>query len=172
MKLLTAALLTMMLTRAAEAQQPAPPTCDAPEHRQFDFWLGEWEVVDTAGRTLGRNVITSEQAGCVLHEHWTGAGGVTGESFNIWDRTTRQWHQTWVSATGSLLLLNGAWENGAIVMRGETRGADGRTQQQRITWSPQRDGTVVQHWEASADGTSWQTLFHGIYRKSGGAPGG
>jgi hypothetical protein len=32
---------------------PKPPACIAPEHRQFDFWLGEWEVRGPAGKLVG-----------------------------------------------------------------------------------------------------------------------
>lgn len=157
----------LIATPSLHAQQTPPlPTCEAPEHRQFDFWIGEWVVADSAGRMLGRNTITPAQAGCVLHEQWTGAGGVTGESFNIFDRVTGRWHQTWVSATGTLLLLNGGLEDGSMVLHGETPGADGRVQQQRITWTPRPDGSVIQHWEASADGREWQTVFRGIYRRT------
>ena len=27
-------------------QQPRATQCDAPEYRQFDFWLGDWDVFD------------------------------------------------------------------------------------------------------------------------------
>ena len=27
--------------------------CSGPEHRQFDFWLGDWQVTDTTGAHLG-----------------------------------------------------------------------------------------------------------------------
>ena len=29
---------------AQQAPPPAPPTCEAPEHAEFDFWVGEWDV--------------------------------------------------------------------------------------------------------------------------------
>jgi hypothetical protein len=29
---------------AQETAPPSPNPCSGPEHRQFDFWLGEWEV--------------------------------------------------------------------------------------------------------------------------------
>ncbi len=37
---------------------PAPPKPRA-ESRQFDFWLGEWEVKDTKGNLVGHNRIES-----------------------------------------------------------------------------------------------------------------
>jgi hypothetical protein len=48
---------------AAPAAAPLP-ACDRPEHRQFDFWVGEWDVrpagqPDTAPTPLG-NVVRLE----------------------------------------------------------------------------------------------------------------
>jgi hypothetical protein len=151
------------------AQQAAPPTCTAPEHRQFDFWVGEWEVVDTAGTVLGRNHIVSKLNGCVVHEHWTGARGSNGESFNLYRRDTGRWHQTWVDSSGSLLQLDGGMEGSDMVLRGETRAPDGTARQQRITYSPLEGGRVLQLWETSADGgATWAQTFRGIYRRTGG----
>jgi hypothetical protein len=40
--------------------------CDAPAHREFDFWLGEWEVRTPDGKLAGTNRIEREHDGCVL----------------------------------------------------------------------------------------------------------
>jgi hypothetical protein len=100
----------------------------------------------------------------VLHEQWEGAGGSVGESFNIYDQRSGKWHQTWVDAGGLLLVLDGGMEDGSMVLRGELKGRDGVMRQQRITWTPNEDGSVRQHWENSTDGESWKTAFDGIYR--------
>src|SRR4051812_18772302 len=68
--------------------------CRDPVYRQFDFWIGDWTVKDPGGNTVGRNVITREQEGCLLVEHWTSAQGVqTGTSFNYYDVRDKKWHQ-------------------------------------------------------------------------------
>ena len=152
---------------AVSAQQPAPAPCSSPEYRQFDFWVGDWEVVDTAGTVLGRNRITRMLNDCVVHERWTGARGTSGESFNIYQRTTGTWHQSWVDSGGNLLLLDGALENGTMVLRGETPARGGGTQLNRISYVPNEDGTVRQLWEVSTDrGTTWTVSFNGIYRRA------
>jgi hypothetical protein len=163
----SAAIIAMcLLPLAAAAQSTKPPTCDAPEHRQFDFWLGDWEVTTPDGKPAGRNAITRELNGCVLHERWAGAGGMKGESFNIWDRVSRQWHQTWVSDNGTLLLLNGRFENGVMELTGTSGAASAQTIN-RIRWSSSADGTVRQHWEVSGDGgKTWKTTFDGRYRRA------
>jgi hypothetical protein len=52
-------------------------------------------------------------------------------------------------------------------MRGvRSNPATGKPQQQRITWTPNADGTVRQFWDTSDDdGKTWVVSFDGIYRR-------
>ncbi|MFO1252387.1 MAG: hypothetical protein U1E77_14915, partial [Inhella sp.] len=43
-KPLVLALFAALAMNGAQAQVPAPVACQAAPHRQFDFWLGHWEV--------------------------------------------------------------------------------------------------------------------------------
>jgi hypothetical protein len=158
---LTLFFAVVLLAMGAEvaAQQPQP--CAAPEHRQFDFWVGDWRVTTPDGKHAGDNRIEKVLDGCALHESWQGAGGGRGFSYNAYDRDRKVWHQTWVDRQGNLLLLEGGLRDGAMVLEG----AQGATLN-RITWTSNKDGSVRQHWEASADqGKTWQTAFDGLYRR-------
>jgi hypothetical protein len=154
-----AAALLLLFCAAVNAQ---PRPCTGPEHRQFDFWIGEWSVTTPDGKHAGDNRIEAILDGCAFQESWRGAGGGRGFSYNAYDRERKVWHQTWVDAQGNLLLLEGGVTDGAMVLSGR----QGRTLQ-RITWTPSRDGTVRQLWEASGDeGKAWKVVFDGLYRKS------
>jgi hypothetical protein len=163
--LAVAALLTVPLAAggSAHAQQPQQPRCDAPEYRQFDFWIGEWEVTGQDGRVLGRNRITRILDGCVLLEEWIGAGGGTGKSMNAWDRTSGTWRQTWLDNGGGRLELSGGLQGAIMVLSNEAPGPDGAVVHQRLTFEPTDDG-LRQHWQRSTDGgQTWTTLFDGQY---------
>ena len=161
--MIVACVLASDATLSAQGQPPQ--RCSAPEHQEFDFWIGSWEVVDTAGKPAGRNRITRELGGCVLHEQWTGAGGGSGSSFNIYDAASGRWHQTWVDSSGTLLLLDGGLrEDGAMVLEGERPAADGGTVRNRITWTREGADNVRQLWEVTEDGTTWRVVFNGLYR--------
>lgn len=168
--LLFAALFVLPVQQGAppppQPPRPAPPTCDGAEHRQFDFWIGDWAVT-VNGKPAGTNRIELAQKGCVLIEHWTGAGGNTGTSLNFYDRRTRQWHQVWIDSGGNVLRLAGGLQGEAMVMGSATVTLpNGTSQTHRITWSRQPDAAVRQHWETSADaGKTWTTAFDGMYRK-------
>lgn len=175
MNRLIVVLLCLPLAAVAWQESPdqaaAPPAgCNSPEHRQFDFWAGEWEVTQN-GQPAGHNRIEVIQGGCVLQENWTSAtAGFTGTSFNTWSPQRGQWHQTWVDTSGTLLLLDGGLVDGSMVLSGERPGADGATVSDRITWTPNEDGSVRQHWETSRNGQDWATVFDGLYVRTKGDP--
>lgn len=157
-----------VLPVVAAAQTPGTPTqCASEQYRQFDFWLGEWRVHNPRGQLQGTNRIEKIEGGCVLQEHWTGASGSTGTSFSMYDFTRGVWHQTWVSGT-QLLVIEGAFAAGRMVLSGETVGQGGVVTHNRITWTPVSRDTVTQVWDTSPDGKTWNTVFNGIYTR--GAP--
>ena len=156
----TLALLAALAACAStEAPKPAPPPCTAPEYRQFDFWLGDWDVIDPAGKLVGRNEITSVHNGCVVFESWRGNGGVTGMSFNLYDPERKKWRQSWVDSTGGVLELEGAFADGRMVLVSAPSSS-------RVIWQRLPDGRVRQLWEKSGDGgNTWKTAFDGYYSK-------
>lgn len=153
---------------AVVAQQPGPrPTCDSTAHRAFDFWVGDWVVTDSAGTTrYGINEITNTEHGCILHEHWTGEGGGSGQSFNYYDRERGQWEQLWVNSTGFVLRLAGNMVDGAMVLQGNQKLPGTDVQLQEIRWTPQPDGRVRQTWRQSSDSSAtWTVAFDGWYAR-------
>lgn len=161
--------LALVLEPTALRAQGGPPGCRTSMHRQFDFWIGEWTVTDSSGtRLLGRNRITLEDSGCIIHEQWTSNGtpASTGQSLNAYDLRTRQWGQDWVGSGGEVLHLRGGLVNGRMVLEGDGLSPAGAPQRERVTWTPLPDGRVRQFWESSTDGgKSWSVSFDGWYRK-------
>jgi hypothetical protein len=159
--MLAAVALAASTPLPAGAADPPPPPCRAPEHRQFDFWLGHWDVFLPDGTRAGENLIEAVLDGCVLRESWQGRGGLNGTSLNAYDTSDQRWHQTWVDNRGGRLELAGALRDRSMVL---VSGAPGEGTQQRITWTPQADGSVRQLWESSTDGgKSWTVAFDGRY---------
>lgn len=155
----------MILGLAAAAWAQNSP-CDGEHKGQFDFWVGEWNVFDPSGTKVGENSIQPLFGGCVLQENWVGSDGSKGSSFNFYNPQTKMWEQFWVWQAGNTLHLRGGLIEGSMVLRGETKTQNGKTVNNRITWSANPDGSVRQHWEGSRDGgKTYSTLFDGIYKK-------
>jgi len=157
----------MVSSTAAQDDTNAPakqPPCSGPEHRQFDFWLGEWEVTAN-DKVAGSSKITSILGGCVIFEEWKSASPYAGKSFNRFDPETKTWSQIWVDSTGGILKLVGEYKDGKMILQGEHINA-GEAVIDRITWTNNEDGTVRQVWEKSKDnGQSWNAVFDGLYRQ-------
>lgn len=150
------------------AQQGCPPGCTTPEFRQFDYWVGSWNVSDSAGGTpYGTNDVTLEENGCVVHEHWAGSRGGTGQSFNYFDPRTKIWQQDWVASNaGSSLHLIGHLEGNTMVLEADVPGPNGTTVHHKAMWIPEADGRVRQYWRSTTDGgRTWSVVFDGWYKK-------
>ena len=160
------AAIGVLSSSVAQAQTPPPPGCPAEVRRQFDFWVGNWDVT-VAGKPAGVNRIEKILEGCALLENWQGVGGMSGKSVNFYDPRRERWHQTWVDDRGGSLGLDGAFAGGKMVLTGTKKDpATGKTTIDRITWTPLPADQVRQVWETSTDdGKSWTVAFDGLYTR-------
>jgi len=101
--------------------------CTAPEYRQFDFWLGNWDAHRTDNNALsGTDVITQRLDGCAVEESWN--DGWRGRSLNVYDASIQRWTQFWVYTGGGAftpLLLQGGFADGEMEMRYDRTSAAG-----------------------------------------------
>lgn len=149
------------------------PCAHLAENRQFDFWVGEWNVRAPEGSPAGQSSITVENGDCWIHEHWVSAVMGKGESFNFYNPTTKKWHQTWVDDQGGIAEFDGEFRDGAMRMEGYRQGMANDRIPARLTLTPQQDGTVRQLGENSTDGgKTWTVLYDFVYARKDGAAGG
>lgn len=160
------AALALLGASQSSGQSSTVKPCNDNAFRQFDFWIGEWEVYDASGKRAGRNAITSEEDGCVLIERWQSATGGTGVSMNHYDPMAAQWKQHWVGL-GLILEMSGGLNDGSMRMEGPLQYvAANRVTLLRGVWTPLPDGRVRQHFlESSDDGKTWNEWFDGYYSK-------
>jgi tetratricopeptide (TPR) repeat protein len=138
------------------------------KNREFDFWLGDWDVRDPAGNKVGDSHVELMLGDCVLLESWTSASGSSGKSFNLWDAGRKQWRQTWVDDSGQMHIYIGDTRDGAMVFDGELYDQKGQKNVLRMTFTPLTGGKVRQLLESSTDGgKTWTTGFDGTYVRKG-----
>jgi hypothetical protein len=170
------AAATLTWTPGVRAQNPTPPSCEELEvHRQWDFWVGTWDVVvnDSTRTPAGTNTIEPLHRGCVLQESWTSVAGGTGSSMNFYDGARGVWRQVWVAPAYVIEIEGGLDDDGAMVLEGELRTfVTGRTSPFRGTWTELEDGVVNQRFEIGDPETgAWSVWFDGLYlRREEGAP--
>jgi hypothetical protein len=155
-------------TQPSQPAQPAPPPprCDTSVYRQFDFWIGEWEVFDKTGQKIGDSSVTKEEAGCLLVERWKSARGNNGQSYNFVDPSRGQWRQVWVSPTELTDYAGNLNAQGEMVMEGDLQQVGGYGGRSRGTWTANPDGTVRQRFEGWDSAKSdWVENFNGLYKR-------
>jgi tetratricopeptide (TPR) repeat protein len=150
------------------ADRNARPCEFSDKHREFDFWIGEWDVFNPQGQKVGTNVVQKFINGCVIYENWTGAGGGFGKSLNYYDPAAGKWRQNWVGASGWIVSYEGEVKDGVMHYLGESILINGSKQLARGTYTPSPDGSVRQLLEQSQDGgATWFVTFDGTYVKKG-----
>jgi hypothetical protein len=151
---------------AAPAQAERYPCKSDPKNREFDFWVGNWNVT-VQGQQAGTNDIQLILGDCVLFENWVGARGSTGKSFNFYDAAEDHWRQIWVDDRGGVIEFTGEVRDGSMYYTATTNNpTNGEVTEHKLTFTPNADGSVRQHWEQSKDeGANWQTVWDGLYVK-------
>jgi hypothetical protein len=158
-------LLAPWPVHARTAPPKASKSCASPEHRQFDFWVGDWDAydVDAPGKVVARNHVDVILDGCALREVYEQTNGLVGQSFSIYDASRKVWHQSWVTNRGQLLVIEGKFENGRMTLGG-TQSVDGHPETLRAVWYPEKGG-VRETAESSRDGgKTWKPLFDIVFR--------
>ncbi|MEL7487094.1 MAG: hypothetical protein AAGJ87_07765 [Pseudomonadota bacterium] len=162
-----ASAASALVAAAHAAQLAAPaPNCEGETYRDFDFWVGDWEVFTPKGTKAGDNRISLEENGCLIVERWTSVTGGTGQSYNFVDLETGKWRQIWVSTAATIDYAGGLDKDGAMALEGAITYRNGGTAPFKGWWTPQADGTVRQYFEQyNAETKEWSAWFTGIYKR-------
>jgi len=161
-----------LLAVAAFAQQPQTNPCTIPEQKQFDFWVGEWDLAwpgAKAGETAhGANSIKRVLDGCVVQENFSGGDAMPlrGTSVSTFDARAGRWKQTWVDNQGGYLDFVGEFKNGQMILQREGTRPDGTKVLQRMVWKNITPTELDWSWEASRDGgKTWQVNWPIHYKR-------
>lgn len=168
-------LVAVLVPLSASAQKkravasPKGPPCSSPAYKQFDFWVGEWEVQTPKGTPAGENKVEKILDGCALRESWTSIDGSHGNSLTTYDAPASRWTQTFVDDLGMVLVLDGEFRDGKMTLSGRRSGSRGSSTLNRIVWQKMEGDRIRQRWEQSSDdGRNWTLLFEGIYSRKKG----
>lgn len=153
--------------------QPQP--CSSAPARQFDFWLGEWDLswpAEQSGgtegdRSTGVNRITRLFGDCVIEENFaTDDGRFQGHSVSVYDENAGLWRQTWVDSSGGYLLFTGSFDCDNMTLGTEPVERDDGVAVQRMVFSEISQDSLEWAWQGSRDGgATWNDLWNISYRR-------
>jgi len=134
--------------------------------RQFDFWVGEWDVFTQQGQRAGSNSVQKIEGGCIILENWTGGLGGTGKSINFFDHHLGKWRQTWVGSNGGVSEFAGEFKEGAMLFEGESHSPSGQKVLRRLTFTKLDADRVRQFSEQTTDGgKTWTVSYDFVYKR-------
>ncbi|MGD2061127.1 MAG: DUF1579 family protein [Acidimicrobiia bacterium] len=149
--------------------------CSSAEARQFDFWLGEWQLswpAEQAGgepgeRQTGTNRITRMFDDCVIEENFaTDDERFRGHSVSVYDEKAKCWRQTWVDSSGGYLVFTGNYDGETMELRTTPEERAHETVVQRMVFSDITDDSLEWSWQGSRDGgDTWNDLWNISYQR-------
>ncbi len=146
-------------------ERTTKPCMYSAESRQFDFWVGDWDVF-IQGRKVGENLVELEMYGCTLVENWKNTTGGLGKSLNSYNSITKKWKQFYVDGSGTVLELEGNFKDNIMRLEGDTIGANGVKTMNILEFHDLPDKTVRQLWKQSTDGgKTWNAIWDSIYKR-------
>ena len=155
---------------SVSAQNNQKP-CMQEEAKQFDFWLGTWDLEwkTAKGETQkGTNTIQKVLDGCVVQENFDGGQQMKfkGMSHSVYSAPAKQWKQTWVDSAGGYLDFVGEFKDGKMTLRREFSGQDGKKTMQRMIFYNITKNDFDWNWENSTDeGKTWNLLWKIHYKR-------
>jgi hypothetical protein len=145
--------------------------CAGAEHRELDFWIGEWNVTirsrasldsDQWAEARGTNRVASILGGCVIEETFSADGPPapwSGRSFSQRTAADGKWHQTWVDDQGAYMTFVGEKQGADMVLTGVPRALPGGvTQQMRMVFFDIATDRLKWRWEGTRDGGNTWTI--------------
>ena len=146
-----------------QAKKNATPCVYAPESRQFDFWVGDWEVRDNTQNQIvvGSSHVERILNQCVIFENWTGAFGGSGKSFNAWNPELGCWQQNWMDDKGGVTnFTDGRWDGTKLVFVADKKDSNGKPIRNRLSFFALGPDQVRQFSEQSRDGgATWTVVY-------------
>jgi hypothetical protein len=170
-------LVFLLSVSFAPAQQPgstAPPPdpCAAPEQKQLDFWVGEWDLTWPGAKegevAHGTNSIKRVLDSCVVEENFSSGDTMhlRGMSVSLFDVRAGKWKQTWVDSQGGYLDFVGEFKDGQMILWRDAPRPDGTKVMQRMVFKNITPNEFDWSWEASKDGgKTWQVNWPIHYKR-------
>jgi tetratricopeptide (TPR) repeat protein len=152
-----------------QAEKNAKPCAFTPENRQFDFWVGQWDVTTTEGSVpAGASRIELILEDCVVLENWQSLNNpYAGKSYNTYNQSLKRWEQYWVDNAGGNIFFYGGLKDGVMdYYTDEIPQPDNTKLKRHLQFIPLGPGKVRQFSQGSTDGgKTWAVEYDFTYAR-------
>jgi hypothetical protein len=129
--------------------------------REFDFWIGEWDVAWGDGNT-GTSSVYCDFDDRVIVESFDGrpSSTIQGMSLSTYDEDAGVWRQCWVDSRGRFTVVAGGFDGEAMDLRTEGEPL------KRARWRDITGDAFTWTLEESSDrGRSWELVWELRYTR-------
>lgn len=165
--IISALALTLSSCDSSSMNERPAPSASHGNSRQFDFWLGEWDLTQPNGGQ-GENIVTLELDSSVVQEAFNGQPAIQliGRSISVFVPRENLWKQTWVDNQGGYLDFTGGLVEGRMILSRAAFNPEGEPIILRMVWHNITSDSLDWNWERSNDsGKSWENLWQIHYKR-------
>lgn len=166
------AVVALFSSGQSRPADSASAPCDSPQHHQFDFWVGDWQVFDAkTNQLVAFDRVEKHSQGCIVQQNLTmvtdlyrrpGVGyRMTGIGVNRFDG--ERWLELWADNQWGAIALGGMPAAGKAMVL--TTLIPSRNRDLRLEWEKRSDGSVrALQYVAPAGSGKWELYGDLIYR--------
>jgi hypothetical protein len=166
------ALVAVLSSTQAWSVDSASAPCDTPQHHQFDFWVGDWQVFDAkTNQLVAFDHVEKHSHGCIVQQNLTMVTDLyrrqdvgyrmTGIGVNRFDGES--WLELWADNQWGAIVLRGMPAAGKAMVL--TTIIPSRNRDLRLEWEKRPDGSVrALQYVAPTGSGKWELYGDLIYR--------
>jgi hypothetical protein len=166
------ALAAVLLSGKSWSVDSDSAPCDTPQHHQFDFWVGDWQVFDArTNQLVAFDRVEKHSQGCIVQQNLTMVTDLyrrqrvgyrmTGIGVNRFDGES--WLELWADNQWGAIVLRGVPGAGKAMVL--TTIIPSRNRDLRLEWERRPDGSVrALQYVAPAGSGKWELYGDLIYR--------
>ncbi|MDB6084184.1 MAG: hypothetical protein JWN43_2065 [Gammaproteobacteria bacterium] len=166
------ALVAVLSSAQSRSVDSATAPCDTPQHHQFDFWVGDWQVFDAkTNQLVAFDHVEKHSHGCIVQQNLTMVTDLyrrqdvgyrmTGIGVNRFDGES--WLELWADNQWGAIVLRGMPGAGKAMVL--TTIIPSRNRDLRLEWEKRPDGSVrALQYVAPTGSGKWELYGDLIYR--------
>ena len=155
----------MQTNKQPNTQSDSAEIAVSDEKRQFDFWIGTWELTWGDDQS-GTNHVEAILDGQVIQENFDGQPSIPlkGISLSTYDVVLHKWRQTWVDNEGSYIDLIGEFKDNQMMLSTQRQAGDAMIQFRMIFYNITAN-EFDWNWERLNNENMWVSVWQIHYRR-------